>query len=178
MAETSWNAWQHNQGYGDLMYRRALGIEPEMESAKQLVRLIRPFYRPGMTVLDVGCGGGHFVRSLRSIDPALAYTGMDFTDYYLALARQVWNGDPHIHFLQGDLFHIPAANNSFDMVTCVTVLQNLPEYRLPLAEMVRVSRKYVLMRLLLGEMTHVIKRYEHGDRARNLPFTTFGTASI
>lgn len=168
--KSTWDAWQGNRGYGDLMRRRALGVEPEMESAKELIRLLAPVYRPGMRVLDVGCGGGHFARSLRQLDAQVRYTGMDFTGYYLAVAEDVWRHTPHVQFIGGDAYRIPVEDASFDAVTCVTVLQNLPDYRQPVQELMRVSREVVLMRLLLGELTHVIHRFEKPDAPRDFTY--------
>ncbi|RME58147.1 MAG: class I SAM-dependent methyltransferase, partial [Caldilineae bacterium] len=160
-AARTWDAWRGNRKYGELMRRRALGMEPEMESAKQLVRLLEPSFRPGMHVLDVGCGAGHFVRSLKRLDPQVHYTGVDFTGYYLAVAQDVWQDDPRVRFICGDAFNLPVASGGFDVVTCVTVLQNLPDYRAPFQELLRASRRMVLVRMLLGEITHIIHRYEN-----------------
>ena len=47
------------------------------ESTKQLVQLVSQIYKPGMSVLDVGCNVGHYLLGLRKKFPTLDYTGVD-----------------------------------------------------------------------------------------------------
>ncbi len=155
-----WQVWHNNRSYGDLMKRRALGEEPEMESAKQLMRLVGDIYRPGMTLLDIGCSTGHFIHSLRQLDNNLSYCGLDITLPYLSLAQQIWSATTRCKFVCGDVFELPIKSDSFDIVTCVTVLQNLPEYYAPVREMFRVCREQLILRLLLSDFTYAIKRFE------------------
>ncbi len=155
-----WEPWCKDQRYGDLMRRRALGEELEMESAKQLVRLMKDIYQPGMVILDVGCGAGHFIRTLKQLDGNLRYCGLDITQPYLGIAQQVWSSTPPCEFVCGNAFELPIKSDSCDIVTCVTVLQNLPEYHTPVRELFRVSREVMIIRLLLSDFTHIIKRYE------------------
>jgi SAM-dependent methyltransferase len=157
----AWDIWQHDHGYGDLMRNRSLGKEPEMESAKQLLRLVSEVYEPGMSMLDVGCGAAHFWRSLRRLDEDIRYCGVDFTLSYLQIAQEVWHSRPACTFVCGDTFALPFPADSFDIVSSVTVLQNLPEYQTPVRELFQTARKVLFMRLLLSEITHVIKRYEY-----------------
>lgn len=58
-----WERLRDEKAYGELMKRRALGLEPEMEQVKQLVKLVRRVYTSGMKILDVGCGVCHFYLS-------------------------------------------------------------------------------------------------------------------
>ena len=44
----------------------------------------------GMSVLDVGCGCGHILPSLRKIDPKMDYHGIDFSEEMLSEARTLF----------------------------------------------------------------------------------------
>ena len=90
----TWRVWDTEPGYGNLLYRRATGDLPEMESSKVVARLVKDWLRGGDAILDVGCGSGHYLRSLRRhISSDFSYTGVDATAAYIDLARQAWQGD-------------------------------------------------------------------------------------
>jgi len=83
--------WEHfwqKQKYGELMKRRALGKEPEMEQMKLLKKLIRQVNEPGTKVLDVGCGAGHFYPPLKKIIKNMVYHGVDISDCYIDVAKK------------------------------------------------------------------------------------------
>lgn len=157
----SWDTWHDDHSYIDLLRRRALGELPEMEAAKQMVTLLADTHKPGMSILDAGCGPGHFARSLMRLDPNLQYYGLDLTPPSLAAATEVWREQRSHRFFCGDVFAIPAQSESFDTVACVNLLLCLPEYQKPVEELFRVARHVVLIRLLLGDLTHITKRYEN-----------------
>ena len=55
--------------------------------------------RAGDSVLDVGCGGGHYLRSMqRLIQVPFSYVGVDPTEDYLEAAKQAWNDTPDVTF--------------------------------------------------------------------------------
>lgn len=153
-----WRTWDSDTGYGDTLYRRATGALPEMESSKAAARRIAQLWTPEDTILDVGCGAGHYLVSLRkALGPDFDYVGADATAHYLELASKAFANDPRTRFEQADIFALPFANASFDVVTCNNVLLHLPSVATPLAELVRVARKTVIVRLLCGERTMLIQ---------------------
>ena len=62
-----WSNWDEEKHYGELLYKRATGESEEMNSSRAVAKVIKEFYKPGMKVLDVGCGAGHYLVSLRKI---------------------------------------------------------------------------------------------------------------
>ncbi|MBI4049934.1 MAG: class I SAM-dependent methyltransferase [Candidatus Doudnabacteria bacterium] len=156
MTNGNWKVWNKNEEYGQLLYRRAIGEEAEMESAKALCEILKPFYKSGMTVLDVGCGAGHYLRSLRMrLDPKVNYTGVDATEKYVALARQAF---PEARFIVGDIFALPFRDREFDIVMCNNVLYHLPPPPgKPLSELTRVAKKHAVIRTVFGERNYIIR---------------------
>lgn len=59
----SWRLWSKCTSYGDILFKRATGELPEMESSKSLVKIMGDVFRPGVSILDVGCGAGHYYRT-------------------------------------------------------------------------------------------------------------------
>jgi SAM-dependent methyltransferase len=86
--------------YGDLAWTWPIISPPEdyIEEAEGFVRLIREYARiPVMTLLDLGCGGGHndatFKRHFQVV-------GMDVSEAMLSLARSL---NPEVEYLAGDM---------------------------------------------------------------------------
>jgi cyclopropane fatty-acyl-phospholipid synthase-like methyltransferase len=76
--------------YGQLLYRRAVGELPEMESSKAIAKRVARELIHGDKLLDVGCGAGHYLKSLRNIVPYLfKYVGVDASADYLVDGMQV-----------------------------------------------------------------------------------------
>jgi SAM-dependent methyltransferase len=111
-------------------------------------RLIYKYLQPhsGDTLLDVGCGTGYFTR--RFAQDSLAVTGIDadaaMIDY--AQAQRVANEQ----YQQADATILPFADKSFDYSMAITSLCFIAEQQQALAEMVRVTRK----RIVLGLLNH------------------------
>ncbi|MDA0178847.1 arsenite methyltransferase [Solirubrobacter phytolaccae] len=83
--------------------------------------------RDGMTVLDLGSGGGiDVLLSARRVAPSGTAYGLDMTDEMLALARanQAKSGVTNVHWLKGQIEAIPLPAESVDVVlsNCVVNL--------------------------------------------------------
>jgi len=160
-SKDNWRIWNNLPQYGEILYKRAIGEFEEMESAKAICAIINKIYKPGMTVLDVGCGAGHYLRSLMNrVDKDINYTGFDATPYYIELAQKAF---PNHTFKVGDIFDISFENNTFDLVICNNVLLHLPpDPAKAIQELVRVSKKNVIIRALFADRNYIVKEI-HGD---------------
>ena len=134
-----------------------------MESAKAVCRILARYYQPGMTVLDVGCGCGHYLLSLRNrLDEAVDYRGVDKTPYYVELARQAFPGEDRFQVAEAEA--LPLADRSVDMAICINVLPNLrPPIDKALAELIRVARRLVLIRTLFADLNYIIQELDSED---------------
>jgi arsenite methyltransferase len=75
--------------------------------------------KPGETVLDLGSGGGiDVLLSARRVGPTGLAFGLDMTDEMLALAdeNKRKSGLTNVHFLKGEIEHIPLPDHSVDVV--------------------------------------------------------------
>lgn len=115
----------------------------------QLSRLLEPYIEPGDTVLEVGVGEA---TTLAGVMKALRLTdikpmGFDVSWSRIAVARD-WvsqNGVSAALFV-GDLFHIPLANESIDVVyTSHSLEPNGGKEECAIAELMRVARKAVVL---------------------------------
>jgi ubiquinone/menaquinone biosynthesis C-methylase UbiE len=91
------------------------------------------------SVLEVGCGTGHFTRWLREQD--LIVVGLDLSTQMLAEAQQL----DGLSLVQGDANRLPFIDGAFDLVAFVTTLEFLREPQKALAEAIRVARRGLLL---------------------------------
>ena len=153
-----WDPEHYGTGYGEVLYRRAIGEMPEMESSKAAARRLKGLIRENDRVLDVGCGAGHYLKSIRSaVDVEFSYTGADATQVMLEFARKAFEGEPKTEFVKGDVYDLPFEDNEFDVVISNNLLLHLPSIPGPISELYRVARRHVLIRTLVGKRAFNIK---------------------
>ena len=96
------------------------------------------------SLLDVGCGLGHWSRAwARVLPPGIEFTGVDREATWIAKAKEA-AAQPlagnRFRFQVGEAEALPFPENSFDFVTCQTLLIHVADVRIVLSEMVRVTR--------------------------------------
>jgi SAM-dependent methyltransferase len=107
-----------------------------------LIRRLLPL-EPGASLLEVGCGSGHFAR--RFAAAGLAVTGLDPDRAALDYARTLESG---IAWVEGDARTLPFADGAFDYCAAITALCFVPDPARALQEMWRVARRGVVLGLL------------------------------
>ena len=100
-----------------------------------------------MSLLDVACGTGRFLRDVRLTYPALRLTGLDLSDSYLGEARRHLTGLRPADLLRANAEAIPLADASQDVATTIFLFHELPPEarRAVAAEMARVLKPGGLM---------------------------------
>jgi SAM-dependent methyltransferase len=106
-----------------------------------LERLLAGFPQSS-TLLEVGCGTGHFTRWFA--EQGLQAMGLDRSR--LMLAEAVRLGSPLCVY--GDALALPFSNGAFDLVALVTTLEFLPEPVQALTEALRVARQGLVLGVL------------------------------
>ena len=97
----------------------------------------------GETVLDLGSGGGiDVLLSARRVGPTGVAYGLDMTDEMLALAQENKrkSGLANVHFLKGEIEHIPLPANSVDVIISNCVINLAADKDRVLAEAFRVLK--------------------------------------
>lgn len=111
--------------------------------------------KPGMRILDVGCGKGYLLYEFTQVVPGLEVAGLDISQYALA------NSKPEVRaFLrQGSAVSLPYPDHSFDFVISLSTLHNLGLAGTwkAFAEIERVGRgaKYVMVESFRNEREKV-----------------------
>ena len=94
------------------------------------------------SLLDAGCGNGFFCHWIASKRKLEHVTGMDVAAPRIATARQRY---PDFTFVEGTLSKLPFHDSQFDVVTCIEVLEHIPDPAPVIRELVRVARRYVVI---------------------------------
>ena len=101
-----------------------------------------PYLRPGLRLLDFGCGPGNISVGLaKAIDPGELH-GIDMEESQIELARSVVaaGGRDNATFHVGDITDMPFEDGYFDVAHCHNVLMHIPDTGAALAEVKRVLK--------------------------------------
>jgi ubiquinone/menaquinone biosynthesis C-methylase UbiE len=88
-------------------------------------------------VLEIGCGGGKFIRSLKKLRPELKIFGCDI---YLNIIRENIKYGDGLKYSIADGMSLPFRNNSFDVVLIFDVLEHLSDVSMAVKEVNRVLK--------------------------------------
>lgn len=105
-------------------------------TAENSCAYLLPHLRPGMRVLDVGCGPGTITRDLARLVAPGDVTGLDADPGIVAQAAA--DGVEGVHFEVGDVYALPYGDDTFDVAHAHQVLQHLTRPVDALREMRRV----------------------------------------
>jgi ubiquinone/menaquinone biosynthesis C-methylase UbiE len=106
------------------------------------------------TILEVGCGTGHFTRWFE--DLGLKAVGLDLSSAMLNEAK----GNEGQKVLQSDAHSLPFADHSFDVVALITTLEFLQDPTLALREAQRVAQEGLLIGTI-NRTSWIGKKYQH-----------------
>lgn len=114
----------------DLLEKRVLGL------------MLSEFAQPS-SVLEIGCGTGHFTRWFNS--QGIQATGADLSPYMVRQARSLWKEGEFVNAVSLDL---PFRSKSFDVACFVTCFEYMPSPEMVLKEAARVASKGIVMGLI------------------------------
>jgi ubiquinone/menaquinone biosynthesis C-methylase UbiE len=90
-----------------------------------------------ISLLDVGCGRGHWLSLLSEQQKRLHLTGCDVFEKETV--------SKPFDYRQGSIYKLPFEDKSFDIVTCHHTIEHLPELNKAIAELKRVARKQLII---------------------------------
>lgn len=158
MSEEIWRIWNKDESVEQRTFQRTTGELPEMECTKQLVSLISDEYQSGFKILDVGCASGHYYNGIKRIEQGISYYGIDATVPYIEFAKKYFADNSNANFELGDIFNLDDGHKlQFDISYCCNVLLHLPDFREPVKNLLKVTKKTCFIRTLLSDHTHLSK---------------------
>jgi ubiquinone/menaquinone biosynthesis C-methylase UbiE len=127
------------EGYEN--WYRTTGRRADRLERALLQRLLARFPQ-AHTILEVGCGTGHFSRWFH--ERGLQVTGLDLSRPMLAEAARL--GSPPC--LCGDALALPFRTGGFDLVALITILEFVAQTTRAIAEALRVAHQGVILGVL------------------------------
>jgi ubiquinone/menaquinone biosynthesis C-methylase UbiE len=140
-----YEAWYETSG------RRADRLEKAL-----LKRLLAGFSR-ARTLLEVGCGTGHFTRWFG--ERSLQVMGLDLSSPMLAEAVRLGS----LPYVQGDALALPFLDGAFDLVALITTLEFVTDPAHVLAEATRVARHGLILGVLNRQSLLAWRRKRSGE---------------
>jgi SAM-dependent methyltransferase len=109
---------------------------------KALLKQLLARFPQASTILEVGCGTGHFTRWFA--EEGMQAMGLDLSGAMLAEAGCL--SSPFC--MRGDALALPFSPGAFDLVALITTLEFLPKPVQALAEALRVARQGLVLGVL------------------------------
>lgn len=138
------NCLRLQERYGDY---DAFGTNRHSRSKRNIIKLVSRLpkrYGESLSLLDVGCGPGHFLWLFKDCgyDKMI---GLDYSLHMLRLARrQLGGSDAEVEFIRGSCWDIPLPNGFVDVSLQVDVCLHVGGGLVSVEEMIRVSKRYVV----------------------------------
>lgn len=96
-------------------------------SVRRLVRYLSTPKTP-LDILEIGCGNGWLSHQLAGI-PGTRVTGLDINFTELQQAARVFNDDPNLNFIQGDIRSGILGDQQFDYIVFADSIQYFPSLK-------------------------------------------------
>lgn len=114
----------------------------EKRSAEVEAAFVLRHLKPGLDILDCGCGPGTITIGLAQAVSPGRVTGLDMETAQIERARELAAkcSLTNIHFRVGNIYELPFPDASFDVVLANAVLEHLREPLQALAEIYRVLK--------------------------------------
>jgi len=103
------------------------------------------------TVLDAGCGTGILLKQISDVYPRVKLTGSEFSSEGIEFAKKRL---PDADFQVLDLSKEPL-NRKFDLITCIDVVEHIPDDRTALKNLRSMTAKYLIISVPLGKLLKV-----------------------
>ena len=127
----------YTMGYSDDFQKLLRRRNAETNAAHLLLYL-----KPGLRVLDFGCGPGTISMGLaKAVEPGELH-GVDMEESQISIAQAAASAGGHRNavFQTADVTDLPFENDSFDVAHCNALLMHVPDTKAVLAEVRRVLK--------------------------------------
>ncbi len=134
-------------------YSAAVVHEMRSRDAEVFAAFLLPHLKPGMSLLDCGCGPGGITLGFRSRLGDGQLVGIDISEEQVELAKgaALDAGLDDVTFRTGDVYELPFEESAFDIVFSHTLLEHLSRPLDALVDMKRVLKPGGLLAVKNGD---------------------------
>ena len=100
----------------------------------------------GSVIVDIGCGGGKFIKYLSDRYPSYRIVGIDHSDEMVQLSkrtnrRRLRLQDGQVRILQASVMKVPLDDNQADLATAFDTINFWPDIEKSISEVFRILKK-------------------------------------
>jgi SAM-dependent methyltransferase len=147
MTERSREGWEVFDGdaraRGQYTYTAGLTLSSRLATDRSLSAILASGRLANRSVLDVGCGDGHFAARLYEVGRPRTWTGIDRAEAAIEVAR-ARTRNTSICFEVGDSHRLPFERDSFDIALLQSLLHHDDAPEATLAEAFRVAPEILI----------------------------------
>lgn len=105
------------------------------------------------TILNIGCGGGNFLKYLSEMNSSYRFFGLDHSPEMVLMSKKVNRKvieQRRMEIINGSVMHIPLKDASIDLVTAFETVHFWPDIQKSFSEIYRVLNKdgrFVIMNI-------------------------------
>lgn len=132
------------QGYKHIWGQGIVDADKKDLSALKLRRCMQNLKIKSGNVLEIGCGAGRFVRSVKALRPRLNCYGCDIDEASINAAKSYKDG---ISYAVADADSLPYKKDFFDAVLMFDIVEHVEDTGKLLSEVLRVARKNAIIHI-------------------------------
>lgn len=156
--KNKWKIWNKKKNVEFRTFKRTQKKLPEMESSKQLIKILKPLYKFNYRIMDVGCASGHYYHSVKKLNKNIKYLGVDATKEYINFGRKYFKNNNNVILKNLSIYDLHKSKLKYDIVYSCNVILHLPELKKALQNLLSVAKKYVLIRTLISDYSSITKK--------------------
>jgi ubiquinone/menaquinone biosynthesis C-methylase UbiE len=129
-------------------------------------------------ILDIGCGGGEFIKILSKKYRRIKIFGIDISEDAIEIATKN-NGNENISFIKSDIGKMPFENNYFDIITAFQTYYHWDNIKNNLKEIYRIlnNNGILIIAAEIYKVNYHMTEYRKEEEIKKL-FTEIGFKNI
>ncbi len=158
---------QQAEDYIDIRFNKSRRMQKLDQMERLFAQSLADRLEKNSTILDIPSGNGRFTSILSSGGDVI---NMDY-DANMLHALKVQDAETGLH-IQGDITAIPMPDDSIDLAFCMRLFHHIGEHGMrskALAELARVSRRFVAVSFYKKESWRYIKKRIRGKKIAGHP---------